>query len=228
LGKSWAKPCARELDVATLTGLFWLAQRGTVRAMFVRKLVKLSLLSALALPSAFSLVACGPSNEVKHAQLKPGEMPAGAEWQGVYYSPVYGNLHLLVDGKTAQGAWRTAGGDAYGELNGEADGNILRYTWKQHRIGAIGKDADSTGKGYFRYLPVEEGEAQKIAGEWGLGDSDAGNPWDAVKQKNVQPNLDSVKPDEIEGKTTSGGGWDDDNKGGGSKKKTDDSDAPSP
>jgi hypothetical protein len=199
-----------------------------VRAMFARKLVQCSLLTALVVPTALTaltLAACGPSSDVKHAQIKAGEMPAGADWKGVYYSPVYGYLHVVTDGKTVQGAWRTGGGDAYGELQGEIDGDILRYTWTQHKIGMVGKEAESSGKGYFKYTIPKEGEAHKIAGEWGLGDSDAGNGWEAVKQTNMQPNLDSVKPDEIEGKVNAGG-WDSDDKGGGSK-KSDDGDAPS-
>jgi len=195
-----------------------------VPAMLARKLLKLSFLSALVLPSALSLTACGNSSEVKHAQIKAGEMPANAEWQGVYYSPTYGYLHLLVDGKTAQGAWRTGGGDAYGELQGEVDGDVLRYSWTQHKIGQIGAEAQSNGKGYFKYSIPKEGEAHKIGGEWGLGESDAGNPWEAVKQTNMQPNPASVKPDEIEGKVNAGG-WDDEGDKGQSKKKTDD-DAP--
>jgi hypothetical protein len=198
-----------------------------VRAMFARKLARFSLLTALVVPTALTtltLAACGPSSDVKHAQIKAGEMPAGADWKGVYYSPVYGYLHVVTEGKTAQGAWRTGGGDAYGELQGEIDGDILRYTWTQHKIGMVGKEAESSGKGYFKYTIPKEGEAHKIAGEWGLGDSDAGNGWEAVKQTNMQPNLDSVKPDEIEGKVNAGG-WDSDDKGG--SKKTDDSDAPS-
>ena len=205
-----------------------------MRPTLARKLLKFSLLSALVLPSAFSLTACGNGKEVKHAQIKVGEMPANAEWQGVYYSPTYGYLHLLVDGKTAQGAWRTGGGDAYGELQGEVDGDVLRYSWTQHKIGQIGAEAQSNGKGYFKYSIPKEGEAHKIGGEWGLGESDAGNPWEAVKQTNMQPNPDSVKPDEIEGKVNAGG-WDDDNKGSsdkgssdkGSKKKKSGDDAPS-
>ena len=193
-----------------------------VRAMLLRKLCQLSLLSALALPSALSLSACGPSTDVKHAQVKAGEMPAGGEWQGVYFSQVYGYLHLLTDGKAAQGAWRTGGGDAYGELQGEVDGDILRYTWTQHKIGQIGKVATSSGKGYFKYTIPKEGEAHKIVGEWGLGESDAGNTWDAVKQTNMQPNPASVKPDEIEGKVNAGG-WDDE---GDTPKKKSDGDAP--
>jgi hypothetical protein len=190
-----------------------------VRAMFVRNLIKFSVLGALAMPSVLSLAACGPNTEVKHAQIKAGELPAGGSWQGVYFSPVYGYLHLLVDGKTAQGAWRTGGGDAYGELQGETDGNVLRYTWTQHKIGQLGGAATSTGKGYFTYSIPKEGESHRIAGEWGLGESDAGNSWEAVKQTNMQPNPNSVKPDEIEGKVNAGG-WDDDDKGGSDKKKS--------
>ena len=195
-----------------------------VRAMLLRNLVKLSLLTALVIPSALSLTACGPSNEVKHAQIKAGEMPEKGEWQGVYYDRTYGYLHLLVDGKSVQGAWRTGGGDAYGEMQGEIEGNVLRYTWTQHKIGQIGAEANSHGKGYFIYSIPKEGEAHQIAGEWGLGDSDAGNPWKAVKQTNMQPNPASVKPDEIEGKVNAGG-WDDE--GGGDKgSKKPDGDAP--
>jgi hypothetical protein len=194
-----------------------------VRAMFVRKLVQCSLLAALAIPSVFSVAACGNGSDTKVAHLKAGDMPAGGDWQGVYYDKVYGYLHIVTDGKTVQGAWRTGGGDAYGEMQGESDGNIFRYTWTQHKIGMVGKEAESSGKGYFKYTIPKEGEAHVIVGEWGLGDSDAGNPWQAVKQTNMQPNLQSVKPDEIEGKVNAGG-WDSDDKGGGKK---DDGDAPS-
>jgi hypothetical protein len=196
-----------------------------VRAMFVRKLVQCSLLVALAVPSALSVLALGAcgTEGPKHAVVKAGEMPAGGEWQGVYYDKVYGYLHIVTDGKTAQGAWRTGGGDAYGELQGEADGDLLRYTWTQHKIGMVGKEAESSGKGYFRYTIPKVGESHVIVGEWGLGDSDAGNAWQAVKQTNMQPNLQSVKPDEIEGKVNAGG-WDSDDKGG---SKKDDSDTPS-
>ena len=106
----------------------------------------------------------------------------------------------------------------------------MKYTWTQHKIGMVGAEANSNGHGYFVYSIPKEGEAHKISGEWGLGDSDAGNTWEAVKQTNMQPNLDSVKPDEIEGKVK-GGGWDDE-KGGSDnnnkKKKSDDSDTPAP
>jgi hypothetical protein len=165
--------------------------------------------SSLVFALCLSATACGPSNqEPQVANVKPGSMPEGGDWAGVYYSQLYGYLHILADGRAANGAWRTTAGDAYGEMSGEIDGDLFRYSWTERRIGAVGADANRKGKGYFRYTAPKAGEAHVITGEWGLGDSDAGNPWEAVKQKNMPPNPDSVRPDEIEGRVTGAGGWD--------------------
>ena len=190
--------------------------------MLVRKLLKWSLFTTLMVSAAVPLAACGPSSDVKHAELHAGAMPAGGEWQGVYYNKSNGHLHLVVEGDNVQGAWRSGGGDAWGQLDGKLEGNILRYSWTLHKIGGVGKQADTSGKGYFRYTIPKEGESHVLVGEYGIGDSDSGTSWgEAVKQTNMQPNLNSVKPDEIEGKVNAGG-WDDDGKGG----KKDDGDAP--
>ena len=175
--------------------------------MPVAKLSRTAFLLALSVPLAWSVSACGNKNEVKHAQVKAGAMPDGGEWQGVYYSPLYGYLHIVADGESVNGAWRTAAGDAYGELAGKTDGNLLSYEWKERRIGAVGADAVKTGKGYFVYMVPKEGEAHEIRGEWGLGENEAGNKWEALKQTNMPPDLSSVKPDEYEGQVK-GGGWD--------------------
>jgi hypothetical protein len=144
------------------------------------------------------------------ANVKAGEMPEGATWTGVYYSQTYGNLHLIEEGGSVSGKWRTTNGDAWGELAGEADGDLLRYEWIEHKIGMVGPSASSKGKGYFKYVPSENGvDPDEIKGEWGLGEKEAGNTWDAVKQRNVQPDPSSVAPDELE-RRGQGGGWDDD------------------
>jgi hypothetical protein len=134
-------------------------------------------------------------------------MPDGGAWTGVYYSQVYGFLHLISEGKSANGAWRTKAGSEWGELAGEVDGNLFRYSWTNHRIGQVGVAANSSGKGYFVYSIPKAGEAHQIAGEWGLGQDETGNTWDAIKQMNMEPDPDSVKPDEIEGRVQAGG-WD--------------------
>jgi hypothetical protein len=182
-------------------------------------LYRFSLALALTAPFALGLTACGGGgNEPKLARVKPGEMPSGGEWPGVYFSPLYGYLHIVADGKAANGAWRTAAGDAFGELHGETDGNVLKYEWKERRIGAVGADAVKKGKGYFVYKVPKAGEAHEIHGEWGLGDNEAGNTWDAVKQKNMPPDLKAVMPDEYEGRVQ-GGGWDSGESGGDEEKK---------
>lgn len=177
--------------------------------MFGRRWLVSSFGFSLALGVALSLSACGPgSGEVKHAQITAGSLPAGEEWNGVYFSPQFGYLHLVSDNKSANGAWRTAAGDAWGEMSGECEGDILRYQWTERKIGAIGADAEKKGHGYFRYTKPKEGEAAKIVGEWGLGESDAGAPWEAVKQIRMEPKPETVRPDEVEGRTNVGG-WDD-------------------
>ena len=191
--------------------------------MLRRRLFQIGFFLALAVPALATSGCGGNQNEPKHANVKPGSMPAGGDWAGVYYSQLYGYLHIQADGNGANGAWRTTQGDAYGELHGEIDGDLLRYEWQERRIGAVGADANRKGKGYFRYTAPKEGEAHEIVGEWGLGDSDAGNEWRAVKQKNMQPNPASVKPDEVESRVQGAGGWDDtgDDSGGDDSKKKD-------
>jgi hypothetical protein len=181
---------------------------------------------ALALPCS-ALVACHgkPANSVDKLSH---EMPEGAEWKGVYFSPVFGNLHILDEGGEIKGAWRTAAGEAWGELRGKTDGALLKYEWVEHRIGMVGPSADRKGKGYFVYTRVRKEGAKdpdEIHGQWGLGDNSTGNKWDAVKQTNVEPDPKSVMPDEVErGTAVTSGGWDDSNGEEGEKKDKGDSD----
>lgn len=151
--------------------------------------------------------ACSGGQPTKVAQVKAGDLPAGGEWQGVYYSPVYGYLHIVTEGNSANGKWRTADGAAWGELHGTITGDLLKYEWTEHKIGLVGPSATSKGRGYFKYSEPKEGEAHEIAGEWGLKMDETGNSWKAVKQVNMRPDPNSVMPDEIEGRTEAGG-WD--------------------
>lgn len=167
---------------------------------------------ALMLPCV-ALVACNKGKSADSANSVSKEMPEGASWKGVYYSQVYGNLHLVEDGDSIKGAWRTTAGEAWGELQGKADGALLKYEWVEHRIGMVGPSADKKGKGYFVYLRPNKGtgkDPDEIKGQWGLGDSESGNKWEAVKQTNVEPDPKAVMPDEVErgAPSVSGGGWD--------------------
>jgi hypothetical protein len=175
-----------------------------------------------------TLVACH-GKSANSADKASHEMPEGAEWKGVYYSQTYGNLHVVEDGGSLSGSWRTAAGEAWGELHGKTDGNVLHYEWTEHRIGMVGPSADKKGKGYFVYTrPANKGskDPDEIHGQWGLGDNESGNKWDAIKQTNLEPDPKSVMPDEVErgAPAVSGGGWDESGSGGSNKEKDDDSD----
>ncbi len=171
-----------------------------------------------ALPSVLALVLCAPltlavtgcggsSKPAVHANVQPGNMPADGDWNGVYFAALYGNLHLVKDGNTVSGRWRNTNGDKWGQLAGTVTGDVLRFEWTEHTIGMVGAAAKRTGHGYFRYTTPKAGEAHELHGEWGLGESDAGNAWVAVKQKDKLPDLASVVPDTTEG-VHQGGGWD--------------------
>ncbi len=162
--------------------------------------IRSALCAGLVLTAANGLTACGGGSQagVKVAQVSPGTMPDGGNWEGVYYNQVYGMLHITETNNAVQGAWRNTNGDKWGELFGEIEGDLLRFSWKEHKIGVVGPQATSEGKGYFKYTTPKQGEAHELKGEWGLGESDAGHGWDCVKQLNVEPDPKSVRPDEME------------------------------
>jgi hypothetical protein len=177
--------------------------------MFVRSIARVALVAALVAPMGITVSACGGGGkqEAKTANVQPGEMPVGGGWSGVYYSPLYGYLHLIQEGDSVNGAWRTNSGEAWGEMQGKVEGDVMRFTWTEHKIGMVGANAVTSGNGYFRYTAPRAGESHELKGEWGLGVDEAGNAWDAVKQANMKPNPRSVRPDESEARV-GGGEWD--------------------
>ncbi|HEX4475211.1 MAG TPA: hypothetical protein VH142_09050 [Polyangiaceae bacterium] len=190
-----------------------------------QSIVRLGLFVSLLAPLP-GVVSCGGGGPPPHVLPKPSDMPEGAEWSGVYFSPTYGNLHLIKDGATASGKWRTAAGDKWGELSGNVTGDLFTFEWKETTIGMVGPSAMKTGRGYFKFVrPPGEHVNDEIHGEWGLGTTDYGVSWDAVKQRNAKPDPDSVVPDETQ-RLEGNGDWDSDKRkksgGGGDDKKTDD------
>jgi hypothetical protein len=191
----------------------------------MRRLTPFGLIVALGAGSALAIGCGGAKKDDVHAMPKAGDMPEGAEWTGVYYSPTYGNLHLIKEGENVSGAWRTAAGDKWGEMHGEANGDLYKYEWKETTIGMVGPSATKTGRGYFKYIrPPGDNVNDEIKGEWGLNAGQTGLPWSAVKQRNQNPDLKSILPDETQ--KVEGTNWDEGKKhGGGSsddKKKGDD------
>jgi hypothetical protein len=193
--------------------------------MFVaRTFTRFGLLAALVAPLPFAL-ACGGGTQTEVKSVpKAGDMPEGAEWTGVYYSPTYGNLHMVKEGSAVSGAWRNAAGDKWGLLHGEVTGNLLHYEWEETTIGMVGPSAKKKGRGYFQYVrPKGDNVNDEIHGEWGLGNEVTGVVWTAIKQRNAKPDLKSVVPDEAEKQGEGGSNWDESKKpSGGDDKKSDD------
>ncbi len=183
--------------------------RGWARAT-VRPLASVWIAAALATASLGS--ACSKPPPPTTANVKAGDLAASGDWSGVFYSPLFGHLHLVRDSGAVSGKWRTSSGDKWGELHGEVTGDLLKYKWVEHKIGLVGPGATSQGRGYFKYLvPADENANHEIKGEWGLGNSEVGSPWEAIRQRNMLPDPDSVQPDETE-KVNVPDEWDTDNK----------------
>ncbi|HEX3593753.1 MAG TPA: hypothetical protein VHU80_01590 [Polyangiaceae bacterium] len=186
-----------------------------------RTLTRFGLLVALVAPIPCA-AACGGSQPEAKVLPKAADMPEGGDWTGVYYSPTYGNLHMIKEGSAVSGKWRNAAGDKWGALHGEVTGNLLHYEWEETTIGMVGPSAKKTGRGYFQYVrPKGDNVNDEIHGEWGLAQETTGVTWTAVKQRNAKPDPDSVVPDETQ-KLDNGAGWDESKKKPGDDKKSDD------
>ena len=140
-----------------------------------------------------ALGCSGSGTTGKTANVKSGPMPDGASWTGVYYSPLYGWLHLVEDGNLVNGKWLRPRRDRWGQLQGNVEGNLLRFDWKEYEIGLVTPNATKSGKGYLVYSrPEGENVDDKVEGELGKGLDEVGMPWDGVKQRNVKPDLESI------------------------------------
>lgn len=134
-------------------------------------------------------------------------MPEGEVWMGVYYHPIYGYLHLMEQGDSVVGRWKRADQSAWGELSGSRAGNLLRFSWTEHKIGQVGPAATSKGKGVFQYVMGEA--VGELKGQYGLGDDETGSDWNCVKQQRMLPDLKSIGGDSsaVSAPAVEGQGW---------------------
>lgn len=177
----------------------------------MKSLRRFTIVALAVLATAPLAMGCGSTPTSKTANVQAGDMPDGADWSGVYYSELYGYLHVVQDGNAVSGKWLRPVKDRWGELNGTATGDLIKFSWKEHTIGSVGPNSTRTGKGYFKYKrPDGDNVDDTIVGQIGVGADETGEPWDAVKQRNVNPDLKSI------GGTgagdVGGGDWDSENK----------------
>jgi hypothetical protein len=181
----------------------------TVRSMIQLKHLATACLAAVIL--ALSLGACGGSGG-KTASVQAGNMPEGQTWAGVYFHPVFGNLHLVEQDTNVIGKWQRTDKSAWGQLSGTKMGNVMHFEWTEHKYGLVGPAASVKGRGYFVYK-VGHDNIGELHGEYGLGEDETGSTWDCVKQMQGKlpqpPDLDSITGE------TPGGGADDTGTGGG-------------
>ncbi len=157
------------------------------------------------------LAGCSGSQTGKVATVQSGDMPSGAKWDGVYFSELYGNLHLVAKGNHIKGKWERPHKDKWGEIEGDTEGDVFKFTWSEYTRGLVGPNSKHVGKGYFKYKrPEGNNVGDVINGEIGSCDDEVGTPWEAMKQRNIPPNPDSIAGSGS--RDVGGGDWDTDPK----------------
>lgn len=157
----------------------------------VRKLTRAACLLGALVLSGSTVVACGGQKESKFAHVKPGPMPEGESWTGVYYHPVFGYLHMEENDSNIHGRWKRTDQSAWGELSGTISGNVVHFQWKEHTYGMIGPASERKGRGVFVYKANDDG-TPVLEGQYGNDDSEVGGDWKNVKQTRMQPDLKSI------------------------------------
>lgn len=152
---------------------------------------------AVALAFCAAVVAgCSGGQSGRLADVKAGALPADASFRGVWYNPSWGELHLVPSENNVVGRWRSPQRGLWGQMTGTVNGDVIRFTWEERKVGGIDPGSVRKGRGYFKYVPVEAPDMPRLRGEWGLGDAEVGGgEWDCVKEKDVEPRPDNIGND---------------------------------
>jgi len=149
-----------------------------MRAPFVLSIPLIfSLASSAALP--VTLAGCAGKAE---PVLQIKSMPADGTFTGVWHSPQYGEMHIRQSGASAIG--RYTKDERKGRIQGNVEGDVMRFEWSEKRELIAGRSVLTKGHGYFRIIHDETEKNWKIIGEWGNDAAErGGGPWNAVKSK---------------------------------------------
>lgn len=157
------------------------------------------------------VVGCGSSAP----EIKAGNMPAGGNFSGVYYSPQYGTMNMIQNGNAVVGEY--ASDMRSGKIQGEVNGDLMRFEWTENKAMVSNRATLTKGRGYFRYVIDPANGDHVLKGEWGLGGQEiGGGPWNAFKAKNKEPKLTekSSSGGEDEGESDSSSDSNEDSKEG--------------
>jgi hypothetical protein len=145
------------------------------------------------------VVGCGGSSG---ANVSSAPMPEGGNWSGVYYSPQYGEMHLVQNGSAVAGRFKKD--ERSGDIQGEAEGNLLEFEWVEYKAMVSNRPQETKGHGYFQYMVDPNSGDHVLKGRWGMGDDNSnGGEWNAYRARNKEPDPDSLREE------TSGGESDD-------------------
>jgi hypothetical protein len=160
--------------------------------------------SAFAFGIVVVLVGCGGSG---NPNIKPGPMPENGTFTGVYFSPQYGEMHMVQNGNAVVGKYKKD--ERSGKIQGEADGDVMRFEWTEYKAMVSNRPQQSRGHGYFRYMVDASNGDHLLKGRWGLNDDDnTGGEWSAYKSKKGEPDLEHFggeMPGDNAGDKSSGG-----------------------
>jgi hypothetical protein len=137
---------------------------------------------------AIAIGGCAASN----AAIKSGPMPPDGSFSGVYFSPQYGEMHIVQNGTAVIGKYTKD--ERAGRIQGEADGDLMRFEWTESKAMVSNRPQESRGHGYFRYMVDASNGDHVLKGRWGLGDDDTdGGEWNAYKSRTRKPELDQAE-----------------------------------
>lgn len=122
-------------------------------------------------------------------------MPAGGTFTGVWFSPQYGEMHLEQSGQAVVG--RYSKDEREGRIQGQLEGNLLRFEWRESRELIANHPVQTTGHGYFHVVKNEQEDTWNLQGEWGHDDDESGGgAWTAVKSKTMRPDIEGDGADQ--------------------------------
>jgi hypothetical protein len=134
---------------------------------------------------AMLLGACGGGGG--RADVTIGPMPQGGSYTGVWFSPQYGEMHMVQTGQNVIGEYTKD--ERHGRIQGTVNGNVMRFEWNEEREMVGGLPQVTRGRGYFRY-EIGQDERHNLLGEWGLDDNEiGGGDWNAYRMRNRRPQL---------------------------------------
>ena len=144
--------------------------------------------AAIALAFVFAIGGCVSSGSVPAGE----PLPADQSFEGVWYSPQFDQMYLQQDGDEVTGVYTYEMG---GKLEGTADGNVLRFEWKDAGDKQTATRSLS-GRGYFQLVETENG--YRLKGQWGYDESRSdGGPWNADFIRDIDAS-DPTTLDELE------------------------------